>query len=98
MKLNLVEPIKQGQVACTTDLWTEDMTKKFSLDYTLFRIGYSWTLKHSMMRRKVFKEERKTSANIREEILQCFKDFGLISGDTPVTADAGKNLRPAFKY
>ena len=89
----IAEPIQRGHVACTTDLWTDDMIKRTYLDFTVFWIDSTWELRHSMMRCKVFEEDRKTGENIKKELEECFEQFGLVTGDTAITTDAGKYTR-----
>lgn len=88
IKKIIAEPIRCGNVACTTDLWTDDVVKRTYLDLSLFWIDEAWKFRHTMLQCKVF-EERKTAANIEKEILRCFEQFGLVPGNTPITTDAG---------
>lgn len=94
---NILSPsISANEVAACTDLWTDDHKKRSYLDFTVFWLDESWSLKHTMLRCKVFEAERKTADNIREEIHTIMAQFDLPTGDTPITTDAGANIVAAL--
>ena len=62
------------------------------MDLTAFWLSDERVLQHTMLRCKVFPDERKTGENIHHEIQSIFTEFGLKSGDTPITTDCGANI------
>ena len=88
---NLKLPCITQKFACTTDLWTDNVIHRHYLDLSAFWISNAWELQHTMLRCKVFPDKHKTGINIGKEIWSIFEEFGLESGNTPVTTDSGAN-------
>ena len=67
MKGILKKSIKNNEVSCTCDLWTDGVVHRHYLDLTAFWLSDEGVLQHTMLRCKVFPDERKMGKNIHRE-------------------------------
>ena len=92
----LDEPVKRHCVAAACDLWSNDITKRSYLDFTVFWTDDNYQLHYCLLRCKHFPNEMKTAINIWNEIEQIFQSFGFSFGTTPIVTDQGANRVAAF--
>ena len=96
----IMDAVRQGICAATTDLWTDQYTKTSYYTVTAHYINKSWGLVTRVLFTTDFPDEKKTGENIRRELNRRFEEFGIpldmIHKITFVT-DQGSNIIKALE-
>ena len=98
VKLKVLVKASMGkrELACTTDLWTDDYNGRSYLDFTAFWITEGYELRHTALRCQVF-DSQQTADNINSVLMDIFREYELVQGDTPMTTDSGPNVVAALR-
>jgi hypothetical protein len=98
LHMHIKQPILNGEVALTTDLWTDNVRKRSYLDVSAIFLSSTESTQFCRvgLACRVFPDVSHTGENIKEEFETILSEFGM-SHDVPVTSDSGANVLKALK-
>ena len=93
----LQQPIADGTVSASLDLYTDDYRKCAYLDVHSCWISRDFDTHHASLAVRHFGTEAHTGSNIETAVSQIVTEYGLNMEDTPATTDHGSNVVAALK-
>ena len=101
MKAKLIEavkePVEDGTVSLTLDLYTDDFRKRSYLDVHAFWVARDFELQHAVLAVRHFGTAAHTAENISGAVSSILTEYGLPADDTPCTTDHGSNVVAALR-
>lgn len=91
------DPIADGSIAITTDMYTDNFRKRSFLDVHCFFVDEKFSLRHKLLAVKHFGIVSHTGENIARALTAVFDEYGLSKTDTPTVTDKGSNIVKALK-
>jgi hypothetical protein len=97
LKELLQQPIADGTVSVSLDLYTDDYRKCAYLDVHSCWISRDFESHHAALAVRHFGTDAHTGSNIETAVNQIVTEYGLNMEDTPATTDHGSNVVAALK-
>jgi hypothetical protein len=93
----LQQPVIDGTVSVSLDMYTDDYRKFAYLDVHSCWITQDFETRHALLAVRHFGTEAHTGSNIEKAVSQIMTEYGLKIEDTPATTDHGANVVAALK-
>ena len=96
----VIDAVRRGICAATTDFWTDKYTKTSYYTVTVHYVNESWKLIERVLFTTGFPDESKTGENIRRELNRRFEIFGIPSDivhKITFVTDQGSNIIKALE-